>query len=101
MVERHFVVLVRTEGEETITLVELAERSGCPVELAEWLVDYGLIDPVEPEREERRFPLAAVDRICRALRLKHDFELNVNALALVLELMDRVEQLEREIRRRR
>lgn len=101
MSQTHYAIIVVREDDSTISLIELAERAGCPVDLARWLVNYGLVEPVKPQREELRFTVSAVDRLCRALRLKYDFGLNVDALGLVMDLLDRIDELERQLNLRR
>jgi hypothetical protein len=61
----------------------------------ERFVALGLIDPVEGE--SNRFPPEATLRLQRALRLRRDLGLSYNGAALVLELLDRIEALERRL----
>lgn len=84
----------------TVTLAELAGRCGCRVDVVRRLVDFGLIDPLEGYPDTPRFADEAVSRVARALRLKQDLGLNLNALALVMELLDRIEELEDQVRNR-
>jgi hypothetical protein len=63
--------------------------------LVESFVSLGLIDPVEGE--SNRFPPEATLRLQRALRLRRDLGLSYNGAALVLELLDRIEALERRL----
>jgi chaperone modulatory protein CbpM len=80
-----------------LTLAELAERCECQVELVRTLVEHGLIDPLPGLPEEPQFHLTAVPRLSRALRLRRDFQLDLQALALVMELLDRIDELEEKL----
>ncbi|HOP39910.1 MAG TPA: chaperone modulator CbpM [Geobacteraceae bacterium] len=82
----------------TVSMAELAGRCGCRVDVVRRLVNFGLVDPVEGYPDAPRFPDHAVSRVARALRLKQDLGLNLNALALVMELLDRIEELEDQLR---
>lgn len=84
----------------TVSLAELAGRCGCRVDVLRRLVSFGLVDPVPGHADPPRFPDNAVSRVARALRLKQDLGLNLNALALVMELLDRIEELEDQLRSR-
>jgi chaperone modulatory protein CbpM len=63
------------------------------------LVSEGVLEPSGAEPREWRFGAEALPRARRALRLQRDLELDVSALALVLDLLDRVEDLESRLRR--
>lgn len=91
-------IIVRIRGDVvrtvTITLSELAERCECDAELVRRCMWSGLINPIGELSDDPAFEPSAVPRLNRALRLKRDFGLNVDALALVIELLDRIEELE-------
>lgn len=82
-----------------VTLVELAECSGLSEpELVE-LVELGAIEPLESAEAELRFGAQCIAAARAASRLRNDFELDTHGLALVLSLLDRVHELESELRR--
>ena len=71
------------------------------------MVAVGLIEPVRmapsAERQhsssrEWEFDISALERARRALRLQRDLELNLAGAAMVVELMEEIESLRREIR---
>ncbi|HWI40269.1 MAG TPA: chaperone modulator CbpM [Verrucomicrobiae bacterium] len=104
MSQRQWSLVVRScavvrQDDAVMTLQELSQASGCPPELALRLVDLGVLEAVREGREPL-FSASALLRTRRALRLKDDFALNVDALALVMELLDRIEDLEARLRRR-
>ena len=82
-----------------LSLPELAELSGLPLALAEELLDCGAIPPLERRaRTELRFGSAALRTARAAVRLRSDFELDVQALVLALGLLERVADLEAQLR---
>ncbi len=104
MVRSRYELIVEDGGPSattvTVSLAELAGRCGCRVDVLRRLVSFGLVDPVAGHPDAPRFPDDAVPRVARALRLKQDLGLNLNALALVMELLDRIEELEDQLRSR-
>ena len=82
-----------------VTLVELAECSGLSEpELVE-LVELGALEPLESSERDLRFGAQCIAAARAASRLRNDFELDTPGLALVLSLLDRVHELESELRR--
>jgi hypothetical protein len=86
---------MRRLGQHPLSLEEVAARCDLHPLLVERLVALGLIDPVEGESNQ--FPPEATMRLQRALRLRRDLGLSYNGAALVLELLDRIEMLERRL----
>ena len=64
------------------------------------LVEEGVLSVIEIKTTEWRFSGAALRRTRIALRLERDLGINVQGVALVLELLDELEQLRRERRAR-
>jgi chaperone modulatory protein CbpM len=98
MTLQHYEVIIRSSHEIVavpgISLQELSRLCECQTAVARRLLDIGLLEP----RTSGRFPLfdrSAVIRTRKALRLKRDLRLNFDAVALVMELLDRIEELER------
>ena len=82
---------------ESLSLEQLLERSGLPVELFEELVAGGGIEPVDPVAAPPKYGARALHVARRASRLHRDFELDASALLLVLGLLDRVADLEAQL----
>jgi chaperone modulatory protein CbpM len=81
-----------------VTLIELAQCSGLSeVELLE-LVDMGAIEPLDPDAGQWSFGSHCIVAARAASRLRKDFELDTSGLAVVLSLLDRVHELENEVR---
>ena len=81
----------------TFTLESLAEITGMPQELLRVFVDHGLIEPVIRDKMELRFEAACVTRLRVIGRVRRDLGINLPGLAAVLDLLDRVQSLQREL----
>lgn len=81
-----------------LSVSELAELSGLPPTVLEELLDSGAIAPLEAAGPEARFGAAALRAARAARRLRADFELDIQALSLALSLMDRIGELEAQLR---
>lgn len=82
---------------ESLSVEQLLERSGLPVELLQELEAGGGIEPVDPAVAPPRYGARALRAAHRASRLHRDFELDASALLLVLGLLDRVAELETQL----
>ncbi len=87
------------EERGAITLRELAECSGLTEPELQDLVALGAIEPVDPDAQHWNFAARWIVSARAACRLRDDFELDVQGLALVMSLLDRVEELETELKR--
>jgi chaperone modulatory protein CbpM len=90
----------------------LARRPGLPLEafaarcalhpdLVRRLVALGLVSCQRDHRGDLRFGPAAVVTVARIQRLRTGLGLNYAAIGLVLDLLDRIDELETASRRRR
>lgn len=80
------------------SLAELARLSGlAEAELHEW-VDEGVLVPIDPNAPQWSFGADRLVTIRRAYRLRKDFELEPQGLALVLALLDQIHALEAQVR---
>lgn len=80
------------------TLAELARLAGLTeIELREW-VDEGLLTPIDIQASEWRFGADRLAMVRKACRIRRDFELEPQVLALVVQLLDRIHALETEVR---
>ena len=78
--------------DQTVTVTELAYCSGCSRAAISELLEHDLLAPVQSEPELRFAPEAA-ERIRRIRRISIELEVGYPAMGLVLELLDRIEQL--------
>lgn len=80
------------------TLEDLCQT--CNVD-AEWivaLVDHGMIEPAGQSRLDWQFESVSVIRVAKAKRLERDLNLNPPGVALVLDLLDEIDQLRSRLR---
>jgi len=83
-----------------ITIVELCEVCSIEIELIDEMVDEGILEPTAGDSEKRRFPYSSVRRTRTVVHLQRDLGLNLAGAALALELLDRIENLRAQLRRR-
>jgi chaperone modulatory protein CbpM len=83
------------------TMVHLAEVSGLNSTELQTLVDTGTLKPLAETGDSAVFSSGALQAARTARRLRDDFELNPDGLALAMRLLERVEVLERELERLR
>lgn len=79
-------------------LEHLAEVSGLSIEEIEDLIDTDVIKPTDTGAPMRMFQLRYVVTVKTARRLRDDFELDRQGVALALALLRRIDELEEEIR---
>jgi chaperone modulatory protein CbpM len=87
--------------EQRLSFDELAVASRLPPQLLHELIGCGAIAPLEAQASPARFGARALTAARAARRLRDDFELDAGALALALGLLDRVSDLEAELRQLR
>ena len=85
-VEAHWI-----EARGDYSAHDLAELSGLPLELIDTLMAHGAL-PAAPTHAAESVVL-----VRRARRLRDDFELDANGLAVVLSLLRRMRALEQEV----
>jgi chaperone modulatory protein CbpM len=92
--------LLWLEEQRELSLTELAELSGLSEAELHELAEYGAIAPVNPDADAaiQTFSAEAIAAARTASRLRHDFELDTQGLAVALALLDRVHALEAELR---
>ncbi len=95
------VEAVWLESEREFSLAELAELSGLPEQVLRELVEYGALAPVNPRAAQWTFGAGLVVAVRAARRLREDLELEPQALALALTLVERIHELEAELCRAR
>jgi hypothetical protein len=84
--------------EHVVSLGELSELTGLPAAMLQELISSGAIEPIDGAAAEPRFGAAALSAARRARRLHQDFELDTQAMPLVLGLFERIEALEQQLR---
>jgi hypothetical protein len=80
----------------SLTLSEVAVRCGVVVGYVERLVSLGVIE-AQPAPAPS-FPPEVTLRVARVLRLERDLGVNFEGAAVIMDLLDRIEQLQDELR---
>jgi len=86
------------EAGEIITHTELTQVCRISVAELDELVEYGALAPMKEQGGERIFSRACVASLRTASRLRQDYDLDLFTVALLLEHLSRIEELEREVR---
>ena len=76
---------------------EICIDLGISQEVLELCLRWEVIEPPENEQGQLLFEQSTVERIRRALRLHHDLGINWPGVAIVLDLLERMERLERQV----
>ena len=97
--ERIDAVWLERQGD--ISAAGLAEVSGLSLAELRELVAYGALAPKNPDEAEWMFGAPCVVTVRIASRMRRDFDLDVQGLALALSLIGRIHQLEAELRQLR
>ncbi len=79
-------------------LEELCELSGLSETELRELVDYGVLAPIDPDARHWAFGADRLVVARSARRLRQDFDLDPHAVALVVTMLERVRDLEAELR---
>jgi chaperone modulatory protein CbpM len=78
----------------------LARATGLHPDLVRRLIALGLLDAVRDYRGELWFDPAAINDVYRLQRLRAGLSLNYASLGVVVDLLDRITELETELRNR-
>lgn len=83
-----------TINETTVfTLTEIRQTYNIDEDFLHAMIEHGIIEPTE----HFSIDLQNLRRLQSALRLQQDLEINLAGAALVLDLLDEVEQLQNEL----
>jgi chaperone modulatory protein CbpM len=93
------ILLLQILDEHTqIEFAELVSASRFSREELIELIDQGALQPSGEGESSWRFPSGALSTVRAAARLRAAFELDTPALVLALGLLERIEELQREVR---
>jgi MerR HTH family regulatory protein len=92
------VEAVRMDDIRELSCAELASLSGLSEAELRELVEYGALATLNVESSQLTFTTHCVTIARTAFRLRHDFDLEPHALALVVKFSARVDELEAQIR---
>ncbi len=83
------------EDHDTITLESLCRSCTVETETVALLVEEGILEPVGDDIEQWLFPVTSLRRVKVVIHLQRDLGVNLAGAALALELLDRINELER------
>jgi len=83
--------------ERLCRIEEIAKRANMSQSSVRRYVKLGLITPVNKERGCYLLKETAVSRIARIQRLKRDLGVNLSGIGIILDLLDRIENMERQL----
>src|SRR6266436_6513041 len=83
--------------DEALTCDAVAETLGARRSLIIRLARQGLIETLESETDEPLLPRRAIVQLRRMQRLRRDLRVNFTGASIILELVGRIEQLNREL----
>lgn len=90
-------------GEEPVELTVLARMAGVRIVHVRRYLEFGLLEPEKPPptapAPSARFDPTGAARVARAERLRRDLNLNYAGAVLVVELLDRISELEASVPR--
>ena len=79
-----------------LTLHEIALRCGVEQGFVEQLVEFGIIEGHAPDAQTYAGEVTL--RVQRCVRLQRDLGVNLEGAAVIVELLERIESLEHELR---
>jgi DNA-binding transcriptional MerR regulator len=88
--------MVRSIESNEVTLDDLAALAGMHPALVERFLEYGLIQPTATSLTLFLFDSSKSSRLRSIMRLRNDQGINLQGVAVVLDLVERLRDLERE-----
>jgi chaperone modulatory protein CbpM len=85
------------DARENLTRSELSLASGLTDEELGELIEYGALKPIAPQQHAPRFSPDTIAALKEAARLRRDFDLDLFAVALLLQYVTRIDALERQV----
>jgi len=82
---------------QQLTLDRLAMSAGLHPSLVRQFVEFGLLQPIDGQTAAFSFDASDVLRLRVICRLRNDLGINLPGVAAVLDLLDRVRDLQREL----
>jgi chaperone modulatory protein CbpM len=87
-----------SDASETISYSELTSVCRIAAQDLEELVEYGALVPLQRPSSERVFSRSCVVPLRTACKLRRVYDLDLFTVALLVENLNRIEELEREVR---
>lgn len=85
------------EADNPLSFEELCQALGAEQTLIIKFIEFDLIQPQGKSTDDWRFDTIAFRRAKTAVSFYHDLEVNLNGIALALDLLEKLEKLEHEL----
>ncbi len=89
---------VLIEETETFSYLEVCHKYNIPEELLSELMEYGLFSNKSSQLEQLKLNAKELHRIESAFRLHLDLGVNLPGVVLAIELLEKIEQLDNELK---
>lgn len=96
MPDKTILAGVLMDEHTTISFIEVCEKCNISEEALLEMLEYGVANHQE-QKKKAHFDEKAFSRIQSACRLQQDLEINLPGVALVLDLLDELEQVRKEL----
>lgn len=93
MTKKEIVIIADYAHDELVTLQELSELCNISADLIEVLIKEGIIEPLSGTSQDYLFGTDELQRVKMVVRLQRDLQVNLEGVALVLDLLDEVKEL--------
>lgn len=102
MTKRDFKPMSGTIFDEAteITIVELCDICSVERKMIDDMIDEGILEPTSDGRAHRGLPYSSVRRTRTVIHLQRDLGINLAGAALALELLERIDALRTQLRRK-
>ena len=96
MNSRQYEIVLRRDPRHELTLDALASCTHIHPQIVEQFIEVGLIEPVERVGPAPLFDVSVVPRLRIIERLRCDLGINLAGIAVILDIVDRLRELESE-----
>lgn len=93
MVKKELLIIADYSQIEPLTFEEVCEICRIDATVMNELIENEIIHPYGQSRKEWKFALAELPRVKRALRLQRDLEMNFTAVAVLMDVLDQMDEM--------
>lgn len=91
------LVVITVDAYPELDIEELCRATGVEPDFIQELIEYGVIEPRGFTYETWRFDASHLRRIRTAAHLHRDLEVNIAGAAIILDLLDEMEEMKSEL----
>lgn len=97
MTKKNIVIVADYTESSYMSIDEVSGACRVSPDFIQALIEYGVIEPYNDDRQQLIFDLMHLQRIQKAKRLQHDLEVNLAGIAIVLDLLDDMQTLRERV----